>query len=533
MEKRLLLAFALSMAVFFVYTEFFAPRPVVQPTPPADAPEQVTELEQPALPTEPSVARPAEMEEHDVAEELVTIESDRVQAVFSTTRGLQHWYLKHYRVEPDPDEPLVDLGVSPTVDSSLGLAILPDAEGVPFVLEASTDSSLELLARHNDLVEQRRWNLEGYQANLNWRVENTSDTPIVISPMMVVRDGINYDEVSMYHRHSPILARGSEIERPKERDVESEPSYGSVSWVGVDQQYFLKAAVPREFSRDNQGRIYPVARAENVMVVASELTLPRQVIRPGESWSTTIDFYMGPKRITELRTVDPRLEEAVNLGFFGWLARPLLALLNFFYGIIGNYGVAIILVTVIIKIIFYPLTKKSFTSMKAMQRVAPKLEEIKKKYEKDPERRNKEMMNLYRTEGVNPLGGCLPILLQIPVFFALYQVLLYSIELRHAPFMLWITDLSAPEDLFALALGGFELPIRLLPLIMGASMVLQQKMMPTTMDKMQQQIMMLMPIIFTFIFWGFPSGLVLYWLVNNLLTIGQQWWIGRGMKVAE
>jgi YidC/Oxa1 family membrane protein insertase len=170
--------------------------------------------------------------------------------------------------------------------------------------------------------------------------------------------------------------------------------------------------------------------------------------------------------------------------------------------------------------------------MKDMQRMQPKLEALKKKYANDKDRLNREMMTLYRTEGINPLGGCLPILLQIPVFFALYQVLLNAIELRHAPFMLWVNDLSAPEDLFTLGLAGFDLPIRLLPLIMGITMVLQQKLTPSTMDKAQQQIMMIMPVMFTFLFWGFPSGLVLYWLVNNVISIAQQWWITRETKAA-
>jgi YidC/Oxa1 family membrane protein insertase len=222
----------------------------------------------------------------------------------------------------------------------------------------------------------------------------------------------------------------------------------------------------------------------------------------------------------------------VDYGFFEFLAKPLLALLKLFHEFAGNFGIAIIIVTVLIKVLFYPLTRKSFTAMRDMQRMQPKLEALKKKYEKDKERLNKEMMALYRTEGINPLGGCLPMVLQIPVFFALYQVLLNSIELRHAPFLFWINDLSSPEDLYTLDVAGFGLPLRLLPLVMGVTMMMQQKMTPSSMDKAQQQIMMIMPVMFTFLFWGFPSGLVLYWLVNNVISIMQQWWMNRGAKPA-
>jgi YidC/Oxa1 family membrane protein insertase len=189
--------------------------------------------------------------------------------------------------------------------------------------------------------------------------------------------------------------------------------------------------------------------------------------------------------------------------------------LKFFHGYLGNWGFAIILLTVCIKALFWPLTQKSYSSMKAMQKLQPKMAKLREKYANDKQRLNTEMMTLYKENRVNPFGGCLPILIQIPVFFALYQVLLRSIELRHAPFMWWITDLSAKD------------PYYVTPLIMGVTMFLQQKMTPTTMDPMQARLMMMMPVVFTFLFLNFPSGLVIYWLVNNVLTIAQQYLINR------
>jgi len=210
------------------------------------------------------------------------------------------------------------------------------------------------------------------------------------------------------------------------------------------------------------------------------------------------------------------------------IAKPLLLFLNFIYNYIPNYGVAIILITVIIKILFWPLAHKSAKSMKTLQKIQPKLAKLKEKYGDDKERLNKELIQLYKTYNVNPMGGCLPMLLQIPVFFALYKVLLQSIEIRHAPFALWITDLSAPDRLM---IPGVELPwingIPVLTLLMGASMYLQQRLTPTVGDPTQAMMMRFLPLVFTFMFINFPSGLVLYWFVNNILSIIQQYYINK------
>ncbi|WP_321371232.1 membrane protein insertase YidC [uncultured Desulfuromusa sp.] len=192
-----------------------------------------------------------------------------------------------------------------------------------------------------------------------------------------------------------------------------------------------------------------------------------------------------------------------------------MVVLKFFYNYLGNYGFAIILLTVCIKLIFWPLTQKSYKSMKGMQKLQPEMKKLREKYGSDKQKLNQEMMSFYKENKVNPMGGCLPMIIQIPVFFALYRVLLGSIELRHAPFMLWITDLSAKD------------PYYVTPLIMGVTMFLQQKMTPTNMDPTQEKIMLMMPVVFTFMFLNFPAGLVLYWLTNNLLTILQQYLIRR------
>jgi YidC/Oxa1 family membrane protein insertase len=465
----------------------------------------------------------------DAKEQFLALRNAQVSATFSTSRSLIHWRLDDYFLSPDKEQQ-VDLAGDR--DSHLNLALLQEQAPVSFAVQGSSADAVTLAASHNNLAEQRVWRLDGYVAELTWTAQNLSNRPIVIHPSAMLQEALDYENISQYDVRGPIVAQGNEIERPGEKDAAAGENFRGVSWGGFDNKYFLKVLIPPAGLRDVGMTVNELGRKGEVADIGVRLALPGHTIEPGAQWSTKLRIYLGPKVPSHLSAVGAGLEESIDYGFFGFLARPLLALMKLFFSVVQNYGIAIILVTVLIKLLFYPLTRKSFTAMKDMQRMQPKLEALKKKYANDKDRLNREMMTLYRTEGINPLGGCLPILLQIPVFFALYQVLLNAIELRHAPFMLWVNDLSAPEDLFTLGLAGFDLPIRLLPLIMGITMVLQQKLTPSTMDKAQQQIMMIMPVMFTFLFWGFPSGLVLYWLVNNVISIAQQWWITRETKAA-
>ena len=234
-----------------------------------------------------------------------------------------------------------------------------------------------------------------------------------------------------------------------------------------------------------------------------------------------------PNKVSLLKQLNIGAEKIVDFGWFDIIAKPMLWGMNWADTFTHNYGIDIILLTVLIKLIFYPLSVKSYKSMKEMQKMQPIVAKLKEKYKDDKEKLNKEMMEIYKTKGVNPLGGCLPMVIQIPVFFALYRVLMGAIEFRHAPFVFWIKDLASPENLFTLSVAGFSLPLRVLPLIMGITMVIQQKMQPTSVDPMQEKMMLFMPVVFTFLFWGFPTGLVLYWLVNNVISIGQQYYINK------
>jgi len=245
-------------------------------------------------------------------------------------------------------------------------------------------------------------------------------------------------------------------------------------------------------------------------------------------------LFIGPKELDILKSLGKGLERSIDFGYFSFISIPLLYLLHFSHRFTGSYGIDIILLTVLIKLLMAPLTHKSYVSMKQMQKLQPQMERLKEKFGDDKEKLNKEIMELYRRNGVNPLGGCLPMVLQFPVFIGLYNALSTPIELRHASF-LWIKDLSQPDwkSLSFAAPGWWPsfLPagIPVLTIMMGASMFLQQWMTPSAGDPNQRKMMMLMPLMFTFMFVRFPAGLTVYWLVNNLLTIGQQYWINRRM----
>ena len=291
---------------------------------------------------------------------------------------------------------------------------------------------------------------------------------------------------------------------------------GQVQWTAVHNKYYAIAAIPRTSTTWSV-----LHEGTSALEYAVALRWPL----PGTSTAAQFTVYAGPKELRRLEALDANGKSLAELVFYnyGWvrMLRPdiwLLRPLQWLYGVTHNYGVAIIIITVIIKLLFYPLTWKSFKSMQAMQHLQPQMKRLQDMYKNDRQKLNEEMMKLYREQKVNPLGGCLPMVVQIPVFISLYQVLYASIELRHAGFIWWIKDLSAPDYPMAL--------------LMGASMVVQQWMTPTTGDPRQAKMMLFMPIIFTFMFLNFPVGLVIYWLVNNLLTIAQQYVMLRNRPVA-
>jgi YidC/Oxa1 family membrane protein insertase len=354
-------------------------------------------------------------------------------------------------------------------------------------------------------------------------IDNFSETPLQGSPYLSLTNQPFSGTAQRYFFSGPAVLLDGKLQEVKPKDLEkaAQTLQGNITWVAFEGTYFMTGVIP-----ENQSDQTLKLSAEGDMI-NSLLQSPEEVIPAAGRLQYNYQVYFGPKRISTLRAVGHDLERIVNFGWFDKIARPALYLLNFFYGYVGNYGIAIILVTMLIKILFWPIAQKGLKSMKNMQKIQPKMAKLKEKYKNDSARLNQEMMGLYKTYKVNPLGGCLPMILQIPVFFALYKVLLQAIELRHAPFMLWITDLSAPDRLMV----GVDIPylggIPVLTLLMGGSMFLQQRMTPSPADATQAKIMMFLPVIFTFMFLNFASGLVLYWLVNNLLSIAQQYVINK------
>ncbi len=284
-------------------------------------------------------------------------------------------------------------------------------------------------------------------------------------------------------------------------------------WAAMLQHYFLGALVPPRGEADR----YYTKTLSNARYVIGMIS-PTQTVPAGSTALFETTVFIGPKLQDEMKQVAPGLELTVDYGLLTVLAQPLFWLLKTIHNIVGNWGWAIVIVTLLIKLAFYKLSETSYRSMANMRKLAPRLQSLKERYGDDRQKLNQAMMDLYKKEKINPLGGCLPILVQIPVFIALYWVLLESVELRHAPFILWITDMSSPD------------PYYILPLLMGATMLIQQKLNPAPLDPIQAKVMMVLPVVFTVFFAFFPSGLVLYWVVNNTLSIAQQWVITRRIE---
>ena len=284
-------------------------------------------------------------------------------------------------------------------------------------------------------------------------------------------------------------------------------------WVAILQHYFTSAWIPKA----EQSHTYSMLKARDGANIV-RFTSPQTTVQPGETASLSAQLYAGPKDQYRMEEISPGLELTVDYGFLWWIAQPLFWLLTKLYGFLGNWGLAIIGVTVLVKAAFFGLNAKAYRSMANMRRVQPKLTELRERYADDKQKQSMEMMNLYKKEKINPLGGCLPILVQMPVFIALYWVLMESVELRHAPFYGYIEDLSVMDPYF------------ILPIIMGVSMFIQQKLNPPPPDPMHAKIMQWMPVMFTFFFLFFPAGLVLYWVVNNILSIAQQYVITKRIE---
>ncbi len=550
MERRALLAAVLCLVVLVGYQEalrYFYPLPPEGAAPTAEVSPPV----EARAPSEGNLAAaPAPAEAAPVAVgEPIRVETDVFTAEISPVGGrIVSLKLKGYRTAVMSESaPLEMIQVGPTAAAPLGVRLASDdgkvVEDDTQVAYASDHREVTLRGSDTGTVVLRGTLPSGatiektltfsgasYPIGVEVRTGGASDrlTRVGLGWRHQIVEAVAGDP-ELYYRGTAVLA-DKKVVRELATSIASAPpqAFASpVGWVSYADHYFVAALIPAE---PTQARATVSPENGGVQLLLTSARAP--------DGGTRFTVYVGPKDVEVLAAAGHQLDRAVDFGWFSFLAIPLLRLLKLFHSITRNYGVDIILLTILVKVLFIPLTNRSMRSMRDMQRLQPQMVKLREKYKDDRERLNKEMIELYRRHRVNPLGGCLPMLLQFPVFIGLYQALSQAIELRHAKFAFWVRDLSAHECYPWPGQGTISgcnefavlgIPIPILVLLMGGSMILQQWLSPATgMDPAQQRMMMiLMPVMFTVMFISFPSGLVLYWLVNNVLTIAQQWWSNR------
>ena len=536
--SRTLLAIALSFLILLGYQYLFVPPQPEQPPAPAAPTEQA----------EPAAAEPvtvgssgmATAVAEDASARDITVETPLYTAVFSEQGGaIKSFRLAKYRSGSARDSGPMEL--TPEANPAARPLLFSIGNGasanLPLYKTAGDKDLVQVREGQGELVmhaalpegvevERRiRFASDSYLMVVDYTLKNITDRPLPVSPSLIWHSA-PFPHISppmSYLFAGPVAYVNNELLEVKAKELNKGPliRQGMVSWAGYSDSYFITAVMP------DSGIPLTLTIQGSETDSRSILSQGTETLPPAASKTYSYTLYMGPKKLTMLQAAGHHLAQAVDYGWLDLIAKPMLWLLNFFHGFTKNYGIAIILLTIVIKLAFWPITQKGMKSMKNMQKLQPKIAKLREKFKDDPARMNQEMMGLYKTYKINPLGGCLPMLIQIPFFFALYQVLMAAIELRHAPFMLWINDLSAPDRLWL----GFDIPylhgLPVLTLLMGLSMYLQQKMTPSIADPTQARIMQLLPIVFTFMFINFASGLVLYWFVNNLLSMLQQYLINR------
>ena len=481
---------------------------------------------------------------------LKTVEGTKFRATLSNRGGtLERYALLDYRT-PGGEGASREIDLLGAEDGTLEGAATPFAElgigdlrDAEFTVEDEDSRSVTYtLQRGGVLVRKRyRFDLDDYSFSLAVSVENTSGE--VLYPEFEVewpaalQPGNDYSKISLLTRHdgevtrTPVPSVGSSGFLGIGGD-DGSPLEGGVDWFGADTTYFVGALIPQ---RGASARSRFVALEEG-KVAANVVRFDGIALPSGNKITQEFKGYIGPKIEKDLVAAGSDLSASIDRGwswvqpltrFFDWLLQAI-------YSVIPNYGWAIIVLTVLVRVVTYPILQTQMKSMEKMRAVQPRMKEIQEKYADDREKQSQAMMSLYKEEGVNPLGGCLPVLLQLPVFIGLFWSLQSSFELRDAPFILWMTDLSAPDQLFAIPTPWGEFPFRVLPILMAGSMVLQAKLQPMSPDPAQAQMMTtIMPIMMLFLFYQFPAGLVLYYALSNFLGIAHQRWVGRNMQLNQ
>jgi YidC/Oxa1 family membrane protein insertase len=546
-QARLVIAIALSFLVFIGWNFFFVEKKVTPPPKEAQQKEQKTDKKSEILTKEQITAEKLASIDKvpalpGMTSRTVTVKTPLYKIQISEKGGVfKSYVLNNYRETIDADSPLLEM-ISPDISGGtirLGFAgnSLTGLDDAIFKSEVKEDSveindkskeiSFVWISPQGVVVEKKfLFSPETYMVGLSVTIKNLSSKTFRDSLTLTLVREADVKE-SRYGFTGPSALINNKLKQIKTKKIKDKSLYtGNIKWVAVQSRYFMSAIIPDE-AIDAGMHLY----MDNE-ILQNRYVHPESVIDSGVENVFKYKLFFGPKSMKVLKRVDYDLVKAVHFGMFDIIAKPCVWIMNFLYDhFISNYGIAIIILTLFTKILLWPLGNKSYKSMAEMKKIQPLMAEIKEKYKDDKKRMNEEVMGLYKTYKVNPMGGCLPMLAQIPIFFALYRMLYEAIELRHAPFFWWINDLSAPDRLFRFDVSiPFMQPpygIPVLTIIMGASMFIQQKMSPPMGDPAQAKMMMLMPLVFTVMFVNFSSGLVLYWLVNNIISMAQQYYIQK------
>ncbi len=565
MEKRTILAFALSLIVLIGWSALFGPKNGQLPKKIASKDKQSVEVSKKDIlkdrtndgsdslhPSQSAVAlnnRNSSGQVQNMEEKRITIDTPLYKAVFTNRGpGIVSFRLKKYHETTDPLSPLIELvalrkdkwrfittsfGMQPAYSKARDLSAVCRVESDGDINLQNSGAGFKDLSfvseRLDGLVVRHTFRFYSNTYTIDYTVDVINRSGHPVAGKFFTQFNVNLsDKKKDYYSHKGfVLLENNSLEEVSLKEPgEKKVFTGRIDWCAYEDTYFIRAVIPEK----------PLHRFFNAAMLGPDLLSANffgsdvSVVPAGKVFAV-YKLYMGPRDLGILKSVGADLDRAVNFGWTDIIAKPLLYSLRLINRYVHNYGISIILLTILIKIVFWPLSRKSYQSMKEMQKLQPRMAKIREKYKNDREQMNKEIMALYKTYKVNPMGGCLPMIIQLPVFFALYRLLGCAIELRHAPFVLWITDLSAPDRLFHFS---FHIPfmtppygIPVLTILMGVSMFVQQKMTPTAGDPTQAKVMLLLPVIFTVMFINFPSGLVLYWLFNNIISIIQQYFIQK------